>query len=118
MMCSFSSACCLVAGPIQSRLLISSSMECSICVVMRRVFCFSSGLNARATNSCPQRLAELIVNQGDATLPARSKLRNPAQRLAKKVEVLVYELVREVRRGRVHRVPAQVGLNVVELERL
>ena len=35
--------------------------------------------------------AELPINQSDATFPARTELRDSAQRLAEEIEVLVHE---------------------------
>ncbi len=62
-----------------------------------------------------QRLADLVVHQRDAALPQRRQLGHAAQRAAVVVEVLVHERLRQERRRDVRHVPAQVGLDLVEL---
>src|SRR6516225_8912926 len=111
MPCSFSSALALVCGPIQSRPLISLSIATWICCVMCSVLALSSGPKFSLTNSWPS--ASPIWLSTSTT--QRCHLGHAAQRAAVEVEVLVDEGPGQERRRDMRHVPAQVGLDVVEL---
>ena len=80
-------------------------------------FLFQFGAEGASHEFLAERFAELLVHQADATLPSRTKLWNAAQCLAEEVEILVHKFVRQVGRDCVRSVPAQVGLDVGEVER-
>ncbi len=60
------------------------------------------------------QLAQVTVRVAHAALPTRTQLLGPRQSLAEEIEVFVHERRRQHRRVRMHRVPAQIRLPIVE----